>query len=139
MARECGSCTACCIATFVPELGKVEGVLCPHCLSSCTIYDSRPTSCRTYECLWLKGDLKERDRPDKVHFLLERLPGVPVILALMEKGYQISAEMTALFKGYKDAGIAVVSGKQALLPKGMTAGEVEGYVISAAKKLGVIK
>lgn len=136
--RECGTCNMCCTATFVPEFSKEAGVQCKHCRNGngCSIYEERPTSCRTFECLWLQGDLNIR--PDESGFMLEKLPDVPVVIALLDEGRSIEPEMTEALSDYKDKGLAVICGKNALLPDGMTAKQAENYVIVAAKSLGVI-
>lgn len=67
MSRGCGPCQACCTWLKVPELPKDAGKVCEHlCHSGCGIYDQRPRSCRKFECLWLKGELPEEARPDKI-------------------------------------------------------------------------
>ena len=58
-ARSCGSCTACCIVMSVNEIGKGMYETCEHlCGGGCGIYASRPGSCRTFECQWLRGVLE---------------------------------------------------------------------------------
>lgn len=128
----------CCTATFVPELKKPAGLLCEHCSkgNGCSIYTERPTSCRGFECLWLQGVTEVR--PDKAGYMLEKLPNVPVVIALLEKGRSISPEMTRDLSAFKDDGLAVICGKNALLPEGITAQQAEKYVIEAAKTLGVV-
>lgn len=50
MSHECTQCGACCVAPDISALDKPLGVACPHlgadCL--CTIYDTRPDTCRNY-------------------------------------------------------------------------------------------
>jgi Fe-S-cluster containining protein len=67
ITRACGECTACCTAVSVEELDKGQNVRCQHLSSTsgCAIYQDRPASCRKYNCLWLKGELPEKYRPDK--------------------------------------------------------------------------
>ena len=57
----CGTCTACCRVYAIPELDKPAGPWCSHCAvgKGCTIYDSRPSLCVEYKCLWLQS--RERD------------------------------------------------------------------------------
>lgn len=71
--RECGDCTACCAALVVPELAKGMWQPCKHCAAGCTIYETRPASCKTYECLWRAGIFGKdiQQRPDKLGVLLE--------------------------------------------------------------------
>ncbi len=66
--RECGGCQACCEAIGVDELGKDAGERCKfQCGTGCREYESRPQSCRAYNCAWRLGfiDGLER-RPDKL-------------------------------------------------------------------------
>jgi uncharacterized protein len=66
LGRECGSCIACCTTMGVPELGKKSGVKCPHvCGKGCSIYETRPDSCRGWNCLWVAGYLPEALKPEK--------------------------------------------------------------------------
>ncbi|TKW70576.1 MAG: hypothetical protein DI543_28680, partial [Bradyrhizobium icense] len=50
-----------------PELKKPVDVLCKHCTGhSCSIYDSRPSVCRGWYCVWrVEKDLPDDMRPDK--------------------------------------------------------------------------
>ncbi len=52
----CDGCTACCKVMHVRELDKPGDTWCPHCTigTGCGIYETRPASCRTFECVWLK-------------------------------------------------------------------------------------
>jgi hypothetical protein len=56
----------------VRELNKPGNAWCAHCTvgTGCTIYDTRPESCRDYECFWLKTQAMDKPlsaalRPDK--------------------------------------------------------------------------
>lgn len=65
MKRKCGSCTLCCTALAVPELGKKTGEPCKHLTpTGCGIYEDRPLSCRAFECMWLQGAGRHETRPD---------------------------------------------------------------------------
>lgn len=68
----CDGCTACCKVLNIAELNKPGNTWCPHCKigSGCGIYDTRPESCRVYECVWLQSQRGGRPmapelRPDK--------------------------------------------------------------------------
>lgn len=138
--RECGSCTLCCTVTRVPEFNKSENTMCDKCDNGCTIYNQRPESCKKFRCEWLNGDLNEDSRPDKIHAVVEKLPSVPIVLALLEPGRSITPLMTEVFAEYSDKKITVVaSNGQALIADGCNTEEVRNYVMSAAKKMGVIK
>jgi hypothetical protein len=57
----------------IKELAKPGGTWCPHCDPghSCTIYDQRPPSCRTFTCLWLAiPQLPDHLRPDRSNVVL---------------------------------------------------------------------
>lgn len=80
IANDCGNCTYCCNAMKVRELEKPANTWCSHCDkgSGCTIYESRPESCRAYECLWLRSQRLEKPlapelRPDKSHVVIGTL------------------------------------------------------------------
>lgn len=65
--RSCGSCTACCTTMRVEELDKPVGVTCQHvCKSGCSIYESRPSGCVNWECVWLQSSMADGLRPDKM-------------------------------------------------------------------------
>lgn len=72
--RACGGCTACCTALHVDELAKPEGTPCAHSRASrgCSAYASRPTSCRDFQCLWLRGlhATRPEHRPDRLGLML---------------------------------------------------------------------
>lgn len=70
--RECGACNACCIALEVPEIQKPEAKRCRFAeIRGCSVYQSRPATCRQYRCEWLRGNGGKGDRPDKVGFLVD--------------------------------------------------------------------
>ncbi|MDB5386590.1 MAG: zinc/iron-chelating protein [Planctomycetaceae bacterium] len=55
----CGDCTACCTVLAVTELNKPMRLSCSHiCRDGCRIYLDRPTGCRQFNCLWLRGALQ---------------------------------------------------------------------------------
>ncbi len=68
--RSCGSCTACCkeLAITDPALEKMPGVMCGNCTEGqgCSIYETRPSVCRDYHCLWRSlPNMDDNWRPDK--------------------------------------------------------------------------
>lgn len=80
--RTCGECEACCTTLAQLDLGKNENEACPHLASivnlngpvplfpngGCSIFETRPETCKGYVCLWLVDPLnrmKEKDRPDR--------------------------------------------------------------------------
>ena len=69
--RSCGDCRECCTTVAENEIGKPEGVACEHlCAEGGGVYDTRPGTCESFECMWLHGkSLKtfksEALRPDR--------------------------------------------------------------------------
>ncbi len=59
----CSDCHFCCLVLEVEEISKPFCVLCPHVKKSdkgcCSIYETRPTACADFRCLWLQS----QDRP----------------------------------------------------------------------------
>jgi hypothetical protein len=65
--RPCGRCDFCCHALGVAELKKYPRQVCRHLERHlCTIYERRPTACRTFNCSWKHGNWPEEWRPDKI-------------------------------------------------------------------------
>lgn len=72
-ARSCGECTLCCKLMGVPELKKPSAKWCPDCDQGkgCTVYDTRPPSCRNFQCFWLMDENFPDDlRPDHIGALM---------------------------------------------------------------------
>lgn len=66
--RQCGGCTMCCKIMGIAELNKPRDQWCPHCSigKGCQIYDSKPSSCSNFRCVWLDVPaLSEKARPDR--------------------------------------------------------------------------
>lgn len=60
--RECGQCTACCTMLGVTELRKPVNIACDHvCEQGCSIYNSRPQTCRDWSCDWKNGLIPGED------------------------------------------------------------------------------
>ncbi|MDB5439984.1 MAG: hypothetical protein JWM33_2411 [Caulobacteraceae bacterium] len=72
--RVCGGCTACCVhlAIDAPELRKSDGCACTFMrpASGCSIYDTRPRTCRDWYCGWRIMTLSDDMRPDRSNVLL---------------------------------------------------------------------
>jgi Fe-S-cluster containining protein len=65
--RSCGTCSACCTRPSVEEIGKPENTDCQfHDGRRCTRYETRPSACREFGCLWLSGSLPKEHRPDRL-------------------------------------------------------------------------
>jgi uncharacterized cysteine cluster protein YcgN (CxxCxxCC family) len=68
--RECGGCGVCCEVPAIDdkELQKPEGAVCLHFAKGqgCTIYETRPQTCRAHYCSWrYMPNLDDGWRPDK--------------------------------------------------------------------------
>lgn len=82
----CDGCCMCCKMMKVEELEKRDDRWCQHCQigSGCRIYDTRPESCRIYECVWLQSQRMDKPlplelRPDKSR----------VIIGTMNRGEEV--------------------------------------------------
>lgn len=67
--RQCGECTMCCKLMGVPERKKAPAKWCEDCAQGqgCTIYDTRPPSCRNFQCFWLMDEnFPDEFRPDRI-------------------------------------------------------------------------
>jgi hypothetical protein len=54
--RACGACSLCCKLLPIAALGKPHDQWCTYCRpgnGGCTIYESRPQTCRSFACNWL--------------------------------------------------------------------------------------
>lgn len=77
--RQCGTCTMCCKTMSVWEIEKPNDVWCKHTPDrrSCNIYETRPKSCRDFNCLWLLGVGTDAMRPDRSRVILVEAEGAP--------------------------------------------------------------
>jgi hypothetical protein len=60
-SRSCNGCTACCVAMGVAELDKQPFSACRFAEDGqgCGCYETRPESCRNYQCIWVQGALPD--------------------------------------------------------------------------------
>ena len=56
--KSCGDCGLCCKLMGVRELEKSAGKWCTHFRRGrgCDAYETRPSSCRTFNCTWLLAE-----------------------------------------------------------------------------------
>ena len=77
--RECGTCTVCCKVPTIddPALRKLPGVLCKNCTPEhrCGIYETRPSDCRDFYCVWRMIPLGDEWRPDRSEILIVMMDG----------------------------------------------------------------
>lgn len=102
--RSCGPCRACCFTHGVSELSKSERQACPHVLAGgphgCGIYETRPASCRRFECAWLEGHFEDGDRPDRLGVVLDFFRGTLVAIEAVPGGLG-SPRAVALLEGHE--------------------------------------
>ena len=70
--HSCNGCTVCCKVMKIRELDKPANTWCADCKIGvgCGIYETRPESCRVYECIWLQTQSLDKPiaaalRPDR--------------------------------------------------------------------------
>lgn len=106
--RGCGSCSLCCIALRVDELGKLAGEPCPKLGQGggCTIHATRPPVCRAYQCSWSKGRFDESDRPDRLGAVVDFAPsGLALHLVVVEAepgAFERSPRLQAIAERHRD-------------------------------------
>lgn len=76
----CSGCTACCHTVPVKEIGLKSHTRCPHMRDwlhakgpGCGVYESRPYSCRSWSCLYIKSDWEPDMRPDRCGFIVDEV------------------------------------------------------------------
>lgn len=57
--KVCGDCSLCCKLLDVPPMEAPVGAWCKYAKpgGGCSIHESRPSFCRTFDCLWLQNPL----------------------------------------------------------------------------------
>lgn len=102
--RTCGSCTLCCKVMGVKDeeaqFDKPKDQWCVHAKKGigCGIYETRPSICRNFQCLWLAGEGDDHLRPDKVHGFTTRTTDGKNYVIHEDPGYPGQAH--AAFKPY---------------------------------------
>lgn len=149
-ARRCGPCTMCCRLTEVPELQKPLNKWCAHCIpgTGCGIYDVRPMSCQTFQCMWYKDTyLSDGLRPDVCRVMFEEIPD-KVVLALIPPHYSsawrenlVAQFITRLVRDGYVVAVSVDGGRerQLILPKGVSVEEATDKINRYAQQVGVLK
>jgi Fe-S-cluster containining protein len=102
--RECGTCTLCCKVAAVEEVGKPNGAWCQHCLKGqrCTIYPSRPQSCRSFYCQWmLEKGLGPEWKPERAKFALVKTERGRRLTALVDPGFPTAWRRSPYYENLK--------------------------------------
>jgi hypothetical protein len=90
--RTCGSCTLCCKVMAITALNKPMNKWCEFCDkgAGCKIYPTRPSECRTFDCLWLSDEnFPDEFRPQKSK----------IVFTVEHGGRRVSAHVDAAFPG----------------------------------------
>ena len=85
--KDCGECNWCCFFPAGKGLNKPRNSWCKHCEVGvgCAIYDDRPESCLTYQCVWLQDQVMPDDlRPDRCGVMFEIPHGMNTIAGLVD-------------------------------------------------------
>jgi hypothetical protein len=102
--RACGSCSLCCKVVAVEELEKPIGVWCKHCnrQNGCTIYETRPPSCRKFICQWLIAEgLGPEWKPDRAKFALLKSDRGRHVTAFVDPGYPSAWRRPPYYENFK--------------------------------------
>jgi len=114
--RQCGDCTACCIALPVRELELPPYQPCRHLRGApspgCGIYPDRPEICRAWHCTWrLSAALDDDLRPDRCGVIFDPVPDtaryddgreLPVCNAWALAGHDDAFQQHPKVKGFVD-------------------------------------
>lgn len=90
--RTCGTCTACCKALPVAEIGKAAGRWCQHCNKGrgCRVYGTHPKGCQEFQCQWLLGSFTDTERPDTMRIVVDAVEyeriGTAILIYEMVRG-----------------------------------------------------
>lgn len=110
--RKCGDCKLCCKVFTIAELNKLAGEWCPHCPGKgCSMYESRPNTCREYRCVWLERpeSLSDELRPDKTSVVMNEFaePGLSMI-ELHESHRGAARKLLPVLEPVRDHGFGLV-------------------------------
>ena len=91
--RLCGDCCLCCKLMGVKELQKPPDKWCDlvQIGRGCSIYETRPESCKKFDCLWVLGLLPEELSPRKTRAVVWVAPephnGQETVIIHLDKDY----------------------------------------------------
>ncbi len=72
--KPCGDCNACCTGTLIgTAYGNIFGKKKPCVFlveQKCSIYKTRPQTCRNYQCAWSQGIIPDWLKPTKSNVLI---------------------------------------------------------------------
>ena len=88
--RSCAGCTLCCKLPAIPEIPKAVQTWCAQCDigKGCKIYDTRPRTCRKFECVYLtSGQLGEHWKPADCHMVIAHQPAVNRLVVHVDNAF----------------------------------------------------
>lgn len=110
---KCGACRICCITPYVAKdrdgFTKPSHTPCHNlCAAGCKRYKTRPVTCATFECLWLKSQSGNRPmapelRPDRAGAMLTDLDAGPIRVHVT-KGKKVSHPLSQWIEAMKQEG-----------------------------------
>ena len=109
VGRECGSCSQCCKTMGIVELAKPAGAWCPHrgAAVGCSIYGSRPGSCRAFACQWLLSpDMPQKFRPDRTRVVVAAEDEGPRLVAYCDPANPLAWRREPVFSMLKQQATA---------------------------------
>lgn len=102
--KSCGGCTACCMVVPVEQIGLAAFTRCPklrppfETQPGCSIYATRPSSCREWSCTWLISDLPDEMRPDRCGVVID-----PIADVIHANGVEMPAAQLWALPGREEA------------------------------------
>jgi hypothetical protein len=115
----CGACTMCCKVMAVDALPKPPQSWCPHCAigKGCTIYETRPTECRTFDCVYrFDSALGPEWRPDTAHFVMAYEIGGKRLTLRVDAARPDAWKRTPYYAGLKEmARLALPKGRYVMV------------------------
>lgn len=84
----CGGCTMCCKIMGVTELNKPANSWCTKCTKGvgCSVYETRPTSCVEFKCVWLQTQLG--DWPVEEPAKVPTIDGLVAVMPHVQPGFE---------------------------------------------------
>lgn len=83
--QKCGECDLCCKLLEIHDIPSKIGEYCQYCNKGCTIRDTRPKECSTYQCMWSQMENVGNElRPDQCGIIFDRITD-DVITARLEE------------------------------------------------------
>ena len=153
--RLCGTCNVCCVALTIddPALQKVQGYRCRNARrdNSCAVYDTRPHTCRSFECGWRRLKwVRDTLRPDlsgvlvRLHFDVARDTGerpLGIIVTLLNRAALKAVGLAETVAAAVAAGVPVfleVPGRPGYTSGIARLGEALGDAVRARDKAAVL-